>query len=152
MKKVFICLAMLLAPLAVLAGDKDGVDKKLHTAVIGFNDAYATNDVEAYFNYYSDEAAAFFFEERVDLPAYEVMWTAMISAGGGVEVNEISDLQIQTLPGGKTAIATYFVDNRTRDPEGNIETSKAFETDVWQKIDGDWKIIMIHYSTITAAE
>ena len=152
MKKMFIYLAILLAPLSAMAGDKDGVDKKLHAAVIGFNDAYATNDVEAYFNYYSDEAAAFFFEERVDLPGYEESWTAMIGAGGGVEVNEISDLQIQTLPGGKTAIATYFVDNRTRDPEGNIDTSKAFETDVWQKIDGAWKVVMIHYSTIAAAE
>ena len=30
---------------------------------------------------------------------------------------------------------------------GNYE---AFETDVWQKVHGEWKIISLHYSEITS--
>ncbi len=50
------------------------------------------------------------------------------------------------------AIATSFIDNRTRSPDGSKDTSRAFETDVWQKIDGNWQIISLHYSVIPPAE
>jgi ketosteroid isomerase-like protein len=80
------------------------------------------------------------------------MWTGLMAAGGGVELNTMSDLRVQILPGGAAAISTSFIDNRTRSPDGTTSTSKAFETDVWQKIDGKWKIISLHYTVIPADE
>jgi len=56
------------------------------------------------------------------------------------------------MPGGDVAVATSFIDNRTRSPDGTKSTSRAFETDVWQKIDDKWKIISLHYSGISAEE
>jgi ketosteroid isomerase-like protein len=76
----------------------------------------------------------------------------MMEAGGGVEMNEMSDLQMQVMPCGDVAIATSFIDNRTRSPDGTTSTVRAFETDVWQKIDGNWKIISLHYSEIAPDE
>jgi len=64
----------------------------------------------------------------------------------------MSDLQVQVRPDGDIAIATSFIDNRTRSPDGTTSTSRAFETNVWQKIDGKWKIISLHYSGISAEE
>ena len=58
----------------------------------------------------------------------------------------------QVMPGGDIAIATSYIDNRTRSPDGTKSTSRAFETDVWQKTDGKWKIISLHYSGISAQE
>ena len=52
---------------------------------------------------------------------------------------------MKKIPGG-FAIATSFVDNRTLEPDGTTSAINAFETDVWQKIDGNWKIISLHYS------
>ena len=75
-----------------------------------------------------------------------------MEAGGGVEKNEMSDLQVQVMPCGDVAIATSFIDNRTRYADGSKSTDKAFETDVWQKIDGKWKIISLHYSVIAPDE
>jgi hypothetical protein len=54
---------------------------------------------------------------------------------------------VQLLPGGGVAIVTSFIDNRTRYPDG-ISEERAFETDVWQKVDGAWKIISLHYSAV----
>ena len=89
---------------------------------------------------------------REDVAAYHKMWTGLMKAGGGVELNEMSDLQVQVMPGGNVAIATCFIDNRTRSPDGKTATTRAFETDVWQKIDGKWMIISMHYSEISAEE
>ena len=66
------------------------------------------------------------------MSAYREEWSAMIDAGGGVELNEMSDLVIQVMPSGEVAIATSFIDNQTRSPEGEVSTVRAFETDVWQ--------------------
>jgi ketosteroid isomerase-like protein len=75
-----------------------------------------------------------------------------MEAGGGVEMNETSDLQVQIMPSGDAAISTSFVDNRTRYPDGRTSTARAFETDVWQKINGEWKIISLHFSEIPSQD
>ncbi len=50
------------------------------------------------------------------------------------------------------AASAAFIDNRTRSPEGEISTARAFETDVWQKIDGKWQIVSLHYTEIPPDE
>ena len=125
----------------------------LHAAIKAFDLAYANNDVEDYFSFYADDATVYFGgDARVDITAYHEMWIGLMAAGGGVELNEMSDLQVQVMPGGDIAIATSFIDNRTRSTDGTTSTSRAFETDVWQKIDGKWQIISLHYSGISAEE
>lgn len=124
----------------------------LHAAIEAFDRAYANNDVERYFSFYADDATVYFGGARQDISAYHEMWTALMEAGGGVELNEMSNLQVQVMPSGDVAISTSFIDNRTRAPDGTKATSKAFETDVWQKIDGQWKIISLHHSEIPAEE
>ena len=89
-----------------------------------------------------------FEDARQDIAAYHQMWTALMEAGGGVELNEMSDIKVQVMPSGDVVIATSFIDNRTRSPDETTTTLREFETDVWQKIDGKWKIISMHYSEI----
>ena len=72
----------------------------------------------------------------------------MVDAGGAVEKNELSDRRVQVLPSGDVAISSYFIDYQMRSPDGEITTAKAYETEVWQKIDGQWKIISLHYTEI----
>ena len=79
-----------------------------------FNTAYETNDVETYFDLYTDDAMLYFYGERWEVSAYYEYWKNMIAAGGGVEKNRISDIQIQVIPGGNTAITGAFIENRSR--------------------------------------
>ena len=46
----------------------------------------------------------------------------------------------------------FFIADLTRSPDGTKSAVRAFETDVWQKIDGKWKIISLHYSDIPSEE
>jgi ketosteroid isomerase-like protein len=138
---------------SAMAEHHDAENAELHAAIKAFDHAYANNDVEKYFSFYADDATVYFGDDaRVDVAAYHEMWTGLMAAGGGVELNEMSDLQVQVLPCGDVAISTSFIDNRTRSPDGATSTSRAFETDVWQKIDGKWQIISLHYTVITPEE
>jgi ketosteroid isomerase-like protein len=157
MKKILSSLIIVLMSFSAMA-EHHGVEKgaenaDLHAAIKVFDHAYANNDVEKYFSFYADDATVYFGgETRVDVAAYHEMWTALMPAGGGVERNEASDIQVQVMPSGDVAIATSFIDNRTRAADGTTATSRAFETDVWQKIAGKWQIISLHYSGIAEEE
>jgi ketosteroid isomerase-like protein len=147
MRKILSSFVIVLMSFSAMAEHAD-----LHAAIKGFDHAYANNDVEKYFSYYTDDATVYFGDGRVDMAAYHEMWTGLMAAGGGVELNEMSDLQVQVMPGGDIAISTSFIDNRTRAADGTTSTSRAFETDVWQKMGGKLKIISLHYSSIAAQE
>jgi len=153
MKRILSCFAIVLMSFTAMAQEEPADNADLHAAIKAFDHAYATNDVEGYFSFYADDATVYFGDDaRVDVAEYHEMWTGLMAAGGGVELNTMSDLRVQILPGGAAAISTSFIDNRTRSPDGTTSTSKAFETDVWQKIDGKWKIISLHYTVIPADE
>ena len=153
MRKILSSFVIVLMSFSAMAQHDGAENAELHAAIKAFDHAYANNDVEKYFSYYADGATVYFGDDvRVNVADYHEMWIGLMAAGGGVELNEMSDLQIQVLPGGDVAISTSFIDNRTRSPDGTTSTSKAFETDVWQKIDGKWQIISLHYTVITPEE
>ena len=94
----------------------------------------------------------FYGGARQDLAAYAESWPKFIEAGGGVEKNVMSDLQVQVLLCGDVAVVTAFIDNVTRAPDGSKESIRAFETDVWQKVAGKWKVVSLHYTELPAEE
>lgn len=142
----FIVLAVL--SVQVPAAEHAGVEAEVRDAVRSFNAAYLNDEVDAYFGHYADGALVYFYGARQDLAAYRDEWKEMIAAGGGVEKNELSDMRIQVLPSGEAAVASYFVDYALRTADGETTTAKAFESEVWQKVDGTWKIVNLHYSEI----
>ena len=152
MIRLLTVLAALLFASPSFADNHGGAEAAVRDAVHAFNAAYADNRVDDYFGYYADGADVYFYGARQDLSAYYDTWKAGIEAGGGVEKNDLSDVQIRVLPGGMAAVATYFVDFRSRTPDGDIEEAKAFESEVWQEIDGRWRIVSLHFSEIPSAE
>ena len=150
MNKLLVSTLLLFASVAAMADHHAAVESEVRDAVISFSAAYAENRVDDYFSYYAEEVSAYFYGARQDVDAYHAEWQEMIAAGGAVEKNEISDLQVQVMPGGDVAVTSYFVDYRFRSPEGDISAAKGFESEVWQKIDGTWKIVNLHYSEYAA--
>jgi ketosteroid isomerase-like protein len=114
---------------------------------VAFNGAYERNDLEEYFSYYADDVTQFFESGRVSLADYKKDWYALIQGGGGVEKNTLSDMKVQVSPSGESAVATYVVDVVTRQTDGKKTKERAFETDVWFKRDGKWKIAHLHYNS-----
>jgi ketosteroid isomerase-like protein len=146
MKRILTCLAALLISLPAMADPSDTAEAAVRDAVKAFNAAYAENRVDDYFGYYADDASLYFYGARQTVAGYHEEWGTMIADGGGVDRNELSDLQVRVLPGGQAAVASYFIDYRMHGPDGAVTSAKAFETDVWQKIDGAWKLVSLHYS------
>jgi len=124
----------------------------LYAAIHAFDHAYETNDTYTYFAYYTDDATLFYGGERQDLAAYAEGWPQFMEAGGGVEKNEMSDLKVQVLAGGNVAVSTAYIDNITRSTDGSKSTVRAFETDVWEKIDGEWKVVSLHFTELPAEQ
>ncbi|HEX6261134.1 MAG TPA: nuclear transport factor 2 family protein [Woeseiaceae bacterium] len=148
MKSILTGLVVALISVPAMAEDQGPAEAEVRTAIKAFNDAYAGNDVDTYFNHYAANAMVYFYGARQDLSAYHEEWAEMVEAGGRVEKNELSDVQVQVMPSGDVAVASYFVDYRLREPGGDVSVAKAFESEVWQKIGDDWKIVNLHYSEI----
>ena len=137
-----------LLTLSLLAAQMDDdVESTIRKLVVEFNQAYETNDLDKYFSYYADDVTQWFESGRVSLEDYKESWYGLIEAGGGVESNELDDIQVQVGPDGKTAVATYSLTVVTRYPDGERRTAQAWETDVWFLRDGKWQVAHLHYNS-----
>jgi ketosteroid isomerase-like protein len=148
MKTLTTLIFAITLPLVALAGNPQAVESEIVEMERAFNEAYATNQVDTYFSFYAEDATLFFYGERQPVALYRKDWHDMINAGGAVVRNDVSDMQVRVLPGGKAAVASSFVDNSTRSPDGDVTTERDYESNVWQKIDGEWKVVSLHYNEI----
>lgn len=150
MNKVLILTLALLLPLAAAA--ESTAENQVREAVAGFNATYAANDLDAYFDYYDPDATLLFGQERSTVAEYRAGWSELIAAGGGIEKNEISDVQLRLIPGGDAAAVTYRIEVHTRSVAGEVTRERAVETDVWVRRDGGWRIVSLHYSPVPMSD
>jgi ketosteroid isomerase-like protein len=115
-----------------------------------WNDAYGANDLPKYFGAYADDAVLIFYGERSTVADYRKSWTASVNGGDRLEAVRLTDLVIRIAPPGDTAIASYQLEVRTRHANAKPTDERAFESDVWQKRGGAWKVVHVHYSAIPA--
>ena len=151
MKNLAICLLLVLFAPLLFAGDKGAAEEEARAGAADFNNAYETNDLERYFGYYTDDAEAYWYGERIDMKAYYENWKELIASGNGVRKNTVSDAKFQVLAGGKVVVASFFVHNVTHYPDDVVDEGTYFESEVWQKIDGEWKVVHLHFSPIPDA-
>jgi len=111
-----------------------------------FNAAYAANDLDKYFGYYTDDAVFWFPEGRTDVPSYKKEWREFLASGGGIKAAKTIDMQVKFSPKGDTAIASYVLHLTQKEADKKVHTEDWQESDVWFQIDGGWKITHVHYS------
>ena len=112
-----------------------------------YNAAYATNDLDHYFSYYGDDLVTIFYNARSTLPEYRKVWTDDVRSGKLAVVSaDISDMVVRVSPKGDSAIASYQLQVRNRHAGGKVTDEHAFETDVWFRRAGDWKLVHAQYS------
>jgi ketosteroid isomerase-like protein len=141
-------LALVAVPLspARAAADTATTEQEIARLEQVWNDAYGANDLPKYFSYYSENPILVFYNKRTTLADYRKMW-AEATKTEPVESAKVSDLKVQIDPTGDTATASYQLDVRTRHPDGKTTLEHAFETDVWSKLKGQWRVCAVHYST-----
>ncbi len=148
-----LALAVALALVAALAAPLQAATPSPAEAEIArlerdWNDAYGANELAKYFGSYADDAVLIFYGARSTVADYRKSWTASVSAGDRPESVKLSDLVIRVAPGGDTAVASYLLAVRTRHPNAASTDELAFESDVWQKRGGAWKVVHVHYSAV----
>jgi ketosteroid isomerase-like protein len=121
--------------------------KEIEELEVAFNGAYERNELDAYFSYFADDVTMYFETGRVTLTDYKKDWYGLIKAGGGVEDFDLSDMRVQFSGEGDVAIATYRIDVLTRQADGSKVKEQAWETDVWFKRGGQWKLAHAHYNS-----
>ena len=147
MTYLLMSLFAILLPLSVQGGGNAAVEKEIKDNVMKFNGTYAENDLDAYFSFYAEDATLIFGGGRTAVADYSKSWHELIAGGGGVAKNECTDIEVRVMPGGEVAIATYHIEVHTRSVEGEVSKETAIETDVWQKRNGTWKIVSLHYNS-----
>jgi len=112
------------------------------------NDAYARNDLPAYFSYYAHDFVQWLPEGRTDLEKCRKDWTAYVGAGNKVQGVELRDVVVRVGPSADTAAVAYILYVKTKLADGKITEEENQETDVWFKRNGEWKVVALHYSPV----
>jgi len=112
------------------------------------NKAYATNDLKTYFGFYADDLQDMLQDGgRTSLASYRSDWTKMIEAGGHVDKFAYSDMKVQVSPAGDAAVVSYQADVKVTNPDGKPgDTGLFYETDVWFRRGGVWKLVESEYT------
>ena len=143
--RALAALALVLV-FSIPAPSRAGTSADIRRLEDEFNAAYAANDLDKYFGFYADDAILWFPDGRTDVPAYKKEWTEYIRGGAALEQAKLSDLHVRTSPLGDTAIASYLLHVRTREPGKPVSDEDFQETDVWFKTGAGWKITHVHYA------
>ncbi len=129
-------MMILLAGLALLAAacpaaeaaTANAIEREIAQLEQEVNAAYAANSLDKYFSYYADDLVAIFYNERWTLARYRQEWPKYVKAGNVVVSARLS-----------------------RHADGKTIDEHAFETDVWTKRKGAWKITHAHYALAVPA-
>jgi len=114
---------------------------------VNINEAYANNNLPVYFSYYADDFRGIFPDGFITLETYRKEWTDSVKAGNILVNFTYSDMQIQVSPGEDAAIATYRATASMRYVGKAPVDEHYFETDVFFRRGGVWKLVEVHYST-----
>jgi ketosteroid isomerase-like protein len=153
--RVLFCVASLLAllasppPPALAAAGPTAIEQEITRLEQTWNDAYGANDLPKYFGYYAENPILVFDNKRTTLADYRKMWTEATKTEPLVSAR-ILDLKVLPDTSGDTAVASYELDVSTRHADGKTTLERAFETDVWFKQKGEWRVYVVHFSTSAA--
>jgi ketosteroid isomerase-like protein len=113
-------------------------------------EVWLQRQAEAYLSYYWDDAILFAVEERMTLADLRRAFVALLEAGGGplsIELPAVDDIVISN--GGDAATTSFEWRARSRSEDG-IDTDRSyFETDVWYRRNGLWRIIRMHLTRLS---
>jgi ketosteroid isomerase-like protein len=142
--------ALLAAPLACSAPGQapspEAVIAEVRAFEEKFNEAYESNDLEAYWSFYAPEMTQFYPQGRLDLADYQKYWNQHVGEGNRLIEVRMEDTGFHVGPSGDAAAVHYRVFVRTRHPDGSEAQEWAQETDVLLRRGGEWKVAHMHYS------
>src|SRR5207245_6446465 len=113
-----LTVALLAATTPQKTADSGKIVAEIRDLEERFNKAYESNDLKAYFDFYSDDMTQFYQQGRLDLPDYRKLWEKEIADGGVMEEVHLKDMVIKVGPSSDSAMAAYLIFTKQRHPGG----------------------------------
>ena len=146
---VLLGALLLVGTARTASGGPSKAEQEVRNLEQQMNDAYARNDLQAYFNYYAPDFTQWLPEGRSDLDRYKREWQAFVSSGNSVQAAEVRELVMRVAPAEDAVVASYILYVKTKAADGKISEEENQETDVWFKRDGAWKVVALHFAPLT---
>jgi ketosteroid isomerase-like protein len=130
--------------------DNNGLNS-LRENVIAFNEAFVANDLEAYFSFYAADATLLTPAGNLQtFSEWHEEWTETVKSGIRVVRMASYDPEPDSIrlsaDGSSAVVLTYDESPMTfADPDGVESTLDWPESAVWWIIEGQWKIVHLHY-------
>ena len=147
-----VVLVVSIAPAALHAQQPTSeIEQEVAEAVRQFVAAYAANDVEKFFSFQAKDITIISLGQRADREGSYQSRLAMRKAG--VEnTATFENLQIQVLPGGEAAVATFDFHRVRKYPtaeaaRGRDPNASYALTAVWARRSGNWSIVHLHWTS-----
>jgi ketosteroid isomerase-like protein len=126
-----------------------GPGKEVRDTVTKLTQAYAANDIDAYFSLYAPDLTWWGPGGRSDKESYRKSWAESVRTTGGLASAENSDLRIQVSPGGDLAVASYLLRVTRKNPGPNRGPNVTYEmSPTLTKRGGNWSIVHLHFQVV----
>ena len=111
-------------------------------------DIYRAGDISAYLAHYAPDISANFSGSVMSSDEARKFITSLFEGGGKTLDFQIGDPQMQFSESGDAAIVRYPWRERFLYSDGHQTDTEYYETDVWYRRNGEWKIAHVHQSTV----
>lgn len=112
-------------------------------------DAWLKRDAEGYLANYADDALLVVDGSLLELPALGSWLYATLEAGGGSMSMSLPPADnVVISPKGDSATAVFQWSQRFRTAAGEVSNRTYVETNVWHRLNGAWKIVRLHITTL----
>jgi ketosteroid isomerase-like protein len=112
-------------------------------------DVWLKRDAEGYLSNYADDALLVVDGSLLELPALGSWLHATLAAGGGsLSMNLPPADNVTVSPKGDAATTVFQWGQRFRTAEGEVSDRSYVETNVWHRLNGAWKIVRMHITTL----
>ncbi len=138
-------------PGAQPAAERASTLGELRNAIDTFYEAYYDSDFDRYYEFYAQDVVIIDSTGRArTLEEYKIESEEFANAVGDVVRESVVDLvpAIWLSPAGDSAVAHWIHPFVYRTSDGDESTFIFAESDVWSKIDGEWKVVHIHYQEV----
>jgi len=131
-------------------------EEELRKAVDTFYNAWYDSDWDVYYSYYADDVA--FIDssgKHMSLQEYETNAAQEAEAIGNPSFDDARANLVPTVrlsPTGNAGVAYWTFPFEYQTDDGVRTTIEYAESDVWWKVDGEWKITLVHYHALSKGD
>jgi ketosteroid isomerase-like protein len=122
---------------------------ELRKAIRRKNDAYRAGDIAGYFKAYAPDISVYFAGSLMNFEEMRRLTEAQFAGGGKLLEYQIADSDhIAVSAAGDAATVSYPWRERFRFGDGRVTDTEYYETNVWYRRNGEWRMVHIHITTV----